>query len=448
MRATSRLRLLGLLLLSTLAGGCRSGILRTALAPPSPHERYARSLREAGLENAALGREWIAAAGTALAASVPRTPPFQETGYFAPDRPEAVAYRFPLVRGQRLVVEVQWQTSEPTRLFLDLFVEGEAPDPPQRVLSAEEAATSVQYEAESSGNFILRLQPELLRGGRFSIVSRVEAALAFPVQDLTARAIGGVFGDARDAGRRRHEGIDIFAPRGTPAVAAAESTVVSAGTNPLGGKVVWLRDARRDLTYYYAHLDEQTVHAGERVQPGETVGLVGDSGNARGGPTHLHFAIYTRGGGGAVDPRPWVAAPRGEIAALTADAEAVGTLRRVSTAALPLASGPSEKAPVSARLSRHTLLRVLGATGGWFRVSLPDGATGYVAAKRTEAAARPLRRVRRESESRVLDGPRETAVVMESLPRGMEIAVYAEHGRFLFVRTPADRAGWLDPDAR
>jgi hypothetical protein len=56
--------------------------------------------------------------------------------------------------------------------------------------------------------------------------------------------------------------------------------------------------------------------------------------------------------------------------------------------------------------------------------------------------------VRRESESRVLDGPRETGVVVESVPRGTEISVYGQHGGFLFVRTAADRAGWLESDAR
>lgn len=440
--ATLRIRILFLLPLLAAAGGCRSGILRTALAPPSPHDRYASSLREAGLENAALGRGWLDAAGSALAAPVLRTAPFQETGYFAPDQPEAVGYRFSLARGQRVIAEVQWQASEPSRLFLDLFAEGKAPEAPRRVLSAEEAVMRLDYEAEISGSFVLRLQPELLRGGRFTLVSRVEAALAFPVQDGTARAIGGGFGDPRDSGRRSHEGIDIFAPRGTPAVAAAEGTVLSAGTNALGGNVVWLRDARRDLTYYYAHLDEQTVRAGQRVLPGETVGRVGDSGNARGGATHLHFAIYPRSGG-AVDPRPYVAMPRGELPPLTADADAVGTLRRVSIGTLPITAAPSEKAPAAARLFRHTILRVTGATGSWFRVSLPDGTRGYVAAKGTEAAARPLRRVRRNSESRVLDRPLEAGVIVESVAPGVEMAVYGRHDGFLYVRTAVESFGWL-----
>ncbi|WP_239691961.1 peptidoglycan DD-metalloendopeptidase family protein, partial [Hymenobacter coccineus] len=74
-------------------------------------------------------------------------------------------------------------------------------------------------------------------------------------------------GRGRDGGARRHEGIDIFAPRGTPAVAAAAGTVTRLGNTRLGGNVVWLSADGTDEHLYYAHLDRQLVQPGQRVRP-------------------------------------------------------------------------------------------------------------------------------------------------------------------------------------
>lgn len=60
---------------------------------------------------------------------------------------------------------------------------------------------------------------------------------------------------------------------------------------PRGGKVVWMRDEARGMSLYYAHLDSQHVAAGAYVRPGDTLGFVGKTGNARTTPPHLHFGI-------------------------------------------------------------------------------------------------------------------------------------------------------------
>src|SRR5690606_5499131 len=64
-------------------------------------------------------------------------------------------------------------------------------------------------------------------------------ALAMPVQGVNARQVTDTWGAPRGNGRR-HEGLDIFAPRGTPVVSATEGLVTRISTNRLGGKVVWV----------------------------------------------------------------------------------------------------------------------------------------------------------------------------------------------------------------
>ena len=105
------------------------------------------------------------------------------------------------------------------------------------------------------------------------------------------------------SGGRFHEGNDLFAPRGTPAVAVVGGTVVQT-TGTIGGHQVKLL-GDDGATYYYTHLD--SFGASGRVSAGQVVGYVGNSGNAAGGPTHVHFEVHP-GAGAAVNPYPRLAA--------------------------------------------------------------------------------------------------------------------------------------------
>jgi LysM repeat protein len=104
------------------------------------------------------------------------------------------------------------------------------------------------------------------------------------------------FGAPRGGGRS-HQGIDILAPRGTPVVATV-SGVLRRHDQPRGGLAYYLR-GDDGLTYYGAHL-ATFVRGDGRVRIGQTIGTVGDSGNAAGGPTHLHFEVINHAG--AKDP--------------------------------------------------------------------------------------------------------------------------------------------------
>ncbi len=123
-------------------------------------------------------------------------------------------------------------------------------------------------------------------------------SLALPLPGVR---FADTWGAARSQGRR-HEGVDIFAPRGTPVLSTTRGMVLNVGPNGLGGRTVMILGPG-GVRHYYAHLERYPkLSRGDWVEVGTEVGTVGDSGNAKGTPTHLHYGVYTSGG--AVNPYP------------------------------------------------------------------------------------------------------------------------------------------------
>lgn len=128
--------------------------------------------------------------------------------------------------------------------------------------------------------------------------------LPIPVQGVKARQISDTWGTARGASRT-HQGTDIFAKRGTPVLSSTEGVILSTGVNTLGGNVVWVLGPAMSR-HYYAHLERYgDYQANDWVQAGDIIGYVGNSGNAKTTPPHLHYGIYLSGQG-AVNPYPYL----------------------------------------------------------------------------------------------------------------------------------------------
>lgn len=408
----------------------------TLFQAPTPHARYADALRSAGLEGTALGRAWQEAAALALRDSVLVTTPFAEALYFPAGEPLALGYRLRGKRGQRMYVNVRGADSAEARIFLDVFELRDGEDTPRSMLSAQDTL-AVDWVAEQERTYIVRVQPELLRSARLSISIRTGASLAFPVDGHNSGHIRSFFGNARDQGQRKHEGVDVFAERGTPAVAVSDGWA-SAAQNNLGGKVVWLRQGGH--TYYYAHLDSQHVGAMRKVRAGDTLGTVGNTGNAKHTPPHLHFGIYARGEG-AVDPYPFLHTPTAEPPALKADTTLLAQWLRVGNRAVDLRMAPDPKAPVLQRLPKEQALRPLSANGDLYRVR-HAGLSGYVQAARLNDTHKALRRVDLPAGSALHDAPSVDAPVMVFLPYASPAEVLATDPGFFLVRV-AGLEGWV-----
>lgn len=118
--------------------------------------------------------------------------------------------------------------------------------------------------------------------------------LLIPVEGLRPEQLQDTFRDARSEGRV-HDAIDIIAPRGTPVLAATDGRVVKLFNSVKGGITFYqLAAADEHYVLYYAHLERYAdgLAEGYVARRGETLGYVGDTGNATPGNTHLHFQIY------------------------------------------------------------------------------------------------------------------------------------------------------------
>lgn len=131
--------------------------------------------------------------------------------------------------------------------------------------------------------------------------------LPIPVQNIKAQQLTDTWGASRSQGRR-HEGIDILAPRGTPVYSTTDGIVSSLQSNHLGGTVVWILGPNNSW-HYYAHLNghHRSLKQGQFVKKGSLIGYVGNTGNARHTAPHLHYGLYLSGKGrGAVNPYPYL----------------------------------------------------------------------------------------------------------------------------------------------
>jgi peptidoglycan LD-endopeptidase LytH len=264
----------------------------------SPYESYVKSLETSGISKSTMGKKWISSGQNALLKPNETVKfPFKAEIFFREIAPTAISYMMKYEENAKLTFKISSKGKDNNGVYIDIF---ENNPNKNRVKNFYVKDTIFVYENNSTQNLILRIQPQLLVNQYVTLEIIENPKLAFPVKNGMNKDIQSYWGVDRDGGKRRHEGVDIFNKKGTPILAVEDGIIARVETNNLGGKVVWQRLGLFGQSIYYAHLDSQAVSAGQNVKKGDIVGFMGNTGNAKYTPSHLHFGIYT--GSGAIDP--------------------------------------------------------------------------------------------------------------------------------------------------
>lgn len=151
-----------------------------------------------------------------------------------------------------------------------------------------EPPTEAQRQAAARRDVFRALLPAYL--ARLPAVP--DGVLLMPVDGVRVTQVADTWGAPRGGGRR-HEGQDVFAPRGTPVRSATHGIVFEVSDRFIGGRGVMVLGAG-GVRYFYTHLDGYAdgLREGMPVSPDTVLGYVGTAGNAAGTPPHLHFGAY------------------------------------------------------------------------------------------------------------------------------------------------------------
>lgn len=403
----------------------RKEIIADIYQPRYAHEAYTHILKTAGADQSRLGQLWLQAATAALSSPVHIETPYATDIYVSDDEATAFGYRFEGRRGQIVTISLTIDAPDEGDVYMDLYRLSEE-EAPIHFASADTTYHKIEFEPKTDQAYVLRIQPELLRRGRYRLEIRSAAALAFPVTGKSKNAIGSLFGAPRDAGRRIHHGVDIFARRHTPIIAPCDGYIRSTEPNELGGEVIWMRDDEREQTLYFAHLHEVLVDPGTYVNQGDTIATVGNTGNAKTTSPHLHFGIYNNG---PIDPYNFIVDPRMRFKTELAKVDLIGQNIRTNKTAQLKSLDPSTP---TLSLIEDQLLHVRGTSGMYYHVELPDGKSGLIGYRDIEKLSRPLRQGLPQR-SDLLDEPTESSLVLAASTSLSEAKAMALHGDYTYI---------------
>jgi len=401
----------------------------------SPHDSYYSALLRENLK--ATAERWRMEAEESLVAPLRISLPYSERSLLDADHLQPITFAFDLKMDELIQVNIFPSINTRAEVFVDVFYVKNAATEPMRIGSMAAKEQQLKIAAEHTGQYLVRVQPSHVAQGLIDIAITSPLRYGFPVDTGRENAVQSLFGGDRDGGARRHEGIDIFAPRGTPVIAAEAGYVTRVGDTPRGGKNVWVRGDQR--SFYYAHLDSIAVSSGDRVMRGDVLGTVGNTGNAVTTSPHLHFGIY-KFAQGAVDPLPLVGRKKSVNTYTPPMVELAPRWLSIKTEKANLRSGPSLKTTAVASLMRAELVQVDSVAGDWLRVTTGNGTKGFIARRLTEAPSESTLMLTENYVAFSL--PDDTAPVVGNFSASDKLPTLGRFGSFAWVKMPGGVYAW------
>ncbi|PZW43913.1 SH3 domain-containing protein [Mesonia algae] len=337
------------------------------LSSPTARETYHKEFKN----RKAVIDKWQSTYSNATLDSIDVNLPYSEKGAFSYFQNKIYTYSFPLQRGISFTAKVSLDSLQ-DRVFINFFKKNDTLW--EEVLSNNIQENTIIYTPKENGEYKIIIQPEIASSSNFFIQLHISPTYYFPVAGKDNKAIQSFWGNPRDGGKRSHEGIDIFASRGTPTVAVTDGRITRTGNRGLGGKQVWLKESLFGNSIYYAHLDSILVNNGDRVKVGDTLGLVGNSGNARTTVPHLHFGIYRNK---AIDPLPFVYKTK-SIQKDDFSKSFEEDYLVIKTARANLRSGPSTSNKIIANLFQNDTIKLLGQHYDWLHIKTTYGKVAFL----------------------------------------------------------------------
>lgn len=339
------------------------------ITQPTAREVYERNFKK----DDSLLLRWNRAFENAKNDSLQVILPYSESGIFSGQNFPVYSYNVQLKVGERIMVEVDKQFDS-SLVFIDLFrIENDSVISLKYLKSAENNSSSLSSEIEKYSYYKIVVQPRMEISFPFALKLYVKPVYSFPISGGGNKNIQSFWADPREGGKRSHEGVDIFAPKGTPVLAVTDGIIGYTGEKGLGGKQVWLRDGIFGKSIYYAHLDSIAVSKGKRVKLGDTLGFVGNTGNAKTTPAHLHFGIY-KAAIGPVNPLSYI--KKTEIQTVEPPSSITKVL--VTKQNAEINKGPSSGFSKLATLKKNDTLFVLGKSEKMFHVVTHEGLMGFI----------------------------------------------------------------------
>ena len=209
--------------------------------------------------------------------------------------------------GCKVVIERANDSARATRRS-DTIVTLPYTPPPETTAAAPRPAAPVPQTSTANGDVADTGAGETTSAD----LAMLSAELIVPLPGVKASELRDTFNETRGGGTRKHEALDIMAPRGTPVLSASAGRVLKLHNSKDGGLMVYAADASNRFVLMYAHLDHyaEGMRDSLPLRQGQIIGYVGTTGNAAENAPHLHFAIahprdvklwWT---GPAIDPRP------------------------------------------------------------------------------------------------------------------------------------------------